>query len=181
MKFACILANGFEETEAITVVDCLRRAGVDVDLVSIHQINVTGSHNITVVADKLFENMSDYDGIFLPGGQPGSTHLGNDERVLDLVREYVKHDKWVSAICAAPTVLSKAGVIKGKHLTSYPTSNVNGTFDEAIYHEDLVVIDGKLVTSRSMGTALHLGIKLVQVLGLDSNKLSNSILFQKGK
>ena len=181
MKFACILANGFEETEAITVIDCLRRAGVEVDLVSVHQINVIGSHKITVVADKLFEDMSDYDGIFLPGGQPGSTHLGNDERVLELVREYVRNNKWVSAICAAPTVLSKAGVIKGKHLTSYPSSNVNGMFDEAIYHEDLVVVDGKLVTSRSMGTALHLGIKLVQLLDLDSNKLSKSILFQEGK
>lgn len=181
MKFACILANGFEETEAITVIDCLRRAGVSVDLVSIHELNVTGSHNISVVADKLIEDMGDYDGLFLPGGQPGSTHLGNNERVLDLVRSYVKQDKWVSAICAAPTVLSKAGVIKGRHLTSYPTSNVNGMFDEAIYHEDLVVVDGKLVTSRSMGTALHLGIKLVEVLGLDSEKLSKSILFQEGK
>lgn len=181
MKFACILANGFEETEAITVIDCLRRAGVSVDLVSIHELNVTGSHNISVVADKLIEDMDDYDGLFLPGGQPGSTHLGNNERVLDLVRSYVKQDKWVSAICAAPTVLSKAGVIKGRHLTSYPTSNVNGMFDEAIYHEDLVVVDGKLITSRSMGTALHLGIKLVEVLGLDSEKLSKSILFQEGK
>lgn len=181
MKFACILANGFEETEAITVIDCLRRAGVSVDLVSIHELNVTGSHNISVVADKLIEDMGDYDGLFLPGGQPGSTHLSNNERVLDLVRSYVKQDKWVSAICAAPTVLSKAGVIKGRHLTSYPTSNVNGMFDEAIYHEDLVVVDGKLVTSRSMGTALHLGIKLVEVLGLDSEKLSKSILFQEGK
>lgn len=181
MKFACLLANGFEETEAITVIDCLRRAGVSVDLVSTHEKSVTGSHNITVVADKLFEDMGDYDGLFLPGGQPGSTHLGNDERVLELVRRYVNQDKWVSAICAAPTVLSKAGVIKGKHLTSYPTSNVNGVFDEAIYHEDLVVVDGKLVTSRSMGTALHLGIKLVEVLGLDSDKLAKSILFQEGK
>lgn len=181
MKFACLLANGFEETEAITVIDCLRRAGVSVDLVSTHEKSVTGSHNITVVADKLFEDMGDYDGLFLPGGQPGSTHLGNDERVLELVRRYVNQDKWVSAICAAPTVLSKAGVIKGKHLTSYPTSNVNGAFDEAIYHEDLVVVDGKLVTSRSMGTALHLGIKLVEVLGLDSDKLAKSILFKEGK
>ena len=142
---------------------------------------MTGSHNITVVADKLFEDMGNYDGLFLPGGQPGSTHLGNDERVLELVRNYVNQDKWVSAICAAPTVLSKAGVIKGKHLTSYPTSNLNGMFDEAIYHEDLVVVDGKLVTSRSMGTALHLGIKLVEVLGLDSDKLAKSILFKEGK
>lgn len=181
MKFACLLANGFEETEAITVVDCLRRAGVEVDCVSIHDIHVTGSHNITIKADKLFEDMNEYDGLFLPGGQPGSTNLGNDERVLDLVREYVKQDKWVSAICAAPTVLAKAGILKGKRMTSYPTSNVNGMFDEATYLEDLVVVDGKLVTSRSMGTALHLGVELVKLLGLDSDKLSKSILFQEGE
>ena len=180
MKFACILANGFEETEAITVIDCLRRGGVEVDLVSIHEIHVTGSHNITVVADKLFEDMDEYDGVFIPGGQPGSTNLGSDERVLNLIREYALEDKWISAICAAPTVLAKAGVIKGKHLTSYPTSNVNGIFDEAYYSEDLVVVDGKMVTSRAMGTAIHLGIKLLEVLGLDHMKLAKSILFQDG-
>lgn len=178
MKFACLLANGFEETEAITVVDCLRRAGIIVDLVSINEINVKGSHGITVVADKLFIEMEDYDGIFLPGGQPGSTNLGNDERVLELVRYYANKDKWISAICAAPTVLAKAGILDGKQLTSYPTSNENGVFDNAIYLEDLVVVDGKLITSRAMGTAIHLGLKLVQILGYDANKLSNSILFQ---
>ncbi len=178
MKFACLLANGFEETEAITVIDCLRRAGVEVDCVSIHELEVTGSHQITVKADKLFGDMDHYDGVFLPGGQPGSTHLGNDERVLNLVRDYVHQDKWVSAICAAPTVLAKAGIIKNKDITSYPTSNVNGMFDEANYKDDLVVVDGKMVTSRSMGTALHLGIKLVEVLGLEHKKLASSILFQ---
>jgi len=178
MKFACILANGFEETEAITVVDCLRRAGITVDLVSINEINVKGSHGITVVADKLFVEMDNYDGLFLPGGQPGSTNLGNDERVLELVRNYSTMDKWISAICAAPTVLAKAGILDGKQMTSYPTSNENGVFDNAIYLDDLVVVDGKLITSRAMGTAIHLGLKLVQVLGYDANKLSNSILFQ---
>lgn len=178
MKFACLLANGFEETEAITVVDCLRRAGIEVVLVSIHDINVKGSHGITVIADKLFEDMHNYDGLFLPGGQPGSTNLANDERVLELVRYYAENDKWISAICAAPTVLAKAGILKGKRMTSYPTSNEKGIFHEAIYLEDIVVVDGKLVTSRAMGTAIHLGLKLVQVLGYDSHKLSQSILFQ---
>jgi protein deglycase len=178
MKFACLLANGFEETEAITVIDCLRRAGVEVDIVSIHEMNVKGSHGISVVADKLFSDMDHYDGLFLPGGQPGSTHLGNDERVLSLVRDYANKDKWISAICAAPTVLAKAGILVGKHVTSYPSANTNGIFDDSIYLEDLVVVDGKLVTSRAMGTAIHLGLKLVQVLGYDSHKLSQSILFQ---
>lgn len=179
MKFACLLANGFEETEAITVVDCLRRAGIIVDLVSIHEVNVKGSHGITILADKLFVRMEDYDGLFLPGGQPGSNNLANDERVLDIVRQHTKDDKWICAICAAPIVLMKAGVLEGKHMTSYPTSNENGLFDNALYSEDRVVVDGKLVTSRAMGTALELGIKLVQILGYDANKLSSSILFQK--
>jgi len=178
MKFACLLANGFEETEAITVVDCLRRVGIIVDMVSIHERNVTGSHGITVVSDKLFDDMDQYDGLFLPGGQPGSTNLGNDDRVLELILTFNKQDKWISAICAAPTVLARAGILEGKHMTSYPTSNENGVFDNAIYHEDLVVVDSKLITSRAMGTAIHLGLKLVQVLGYDANKLSNSILFQ---
>lgn len=178
MKFACLLATGFEETEAITVVDCLRRVGITTDLVSIHEINVTGSHGITILADKLFISMGEYDGLFLPGGQPGSTNLANDFRVLELVQNYVKDDKWICAICAAPTVLAKAGVLEGKHMTSYPTSNENGLFANALYSEERVVVDGKLVTSRAMGTALELGIKLVHVLGYDSTKLSNSILFQ---
>lgn len=178
MKFACLLANGFEETEAITVVDCLRRAGISVDLVSINEINVKGSHDITIIADKLFIEMDDYDGLFLPGGQPGSTNLGNDHRVLELIKSYSNNDKWISAICAAPTVLAKASILDGKHMTSYPTSNVNNTFDNAIYSEERVVRDGKLVTSRAMGTALEMGIKLVHILGYNADKLANSILSQ---
>lgn len=179
MKFACLLANGFEETEAITVVDCLRRVGIIVDMVSIHERNVTGSHGITVVSDRLFDDMDQYDGLFLPGGQPGSTNLGNDDRVLELIQTFFKQDKWISAICAAPTVLARAGILEGKHITSYPTSNTNGIFDNTHYSEELVVVDGKLITSRSMGTAVHLGIKLVEVLGYDSNQLAKNILFNK--
>lgn len=178
MKFACILATGFEETEAITVVDCLRRVGITVDMVSIHEINVIGSHGITVLADKLFDQMDIYDGLFLPGGQPGSMNLSRDQRVLHLIQSYVKEDKWISAICAAPIVLAKAGILEGKHMTSYPSANEKDIFENAIYSEERVVVDGKLVTSRAMGTAIELGIKLVEVLGYDAQKLSNSILFQ---
>jgi len=178
MKFACLLANGFEETEAITVVDCLRRAGITVDLVSINEINVKGSHGITVQADKLFVEMDNYDGLFLPGGQPGSTNLGADNRVLELLQKFSRDDKWICALCAAPTVLSKADIIEGKHITSYPTSNVNGIFSQSIYSEALVVIDGKMMTSRAMGTALHFGLKIVETLGYDAKKLADSILFQ---
>ncbi len=177
MKFACLLANGFEETEMITVVDLLRRSKIEVDLVSMGDLNVTGSHGIAVLADKLWEDMDHYDGLFLPGGQPGSTHLGNDERVIDLIQKYNKADKWLSAICAAPSVFAKANIIKGKKITSYPMPNVDELFKDAIYLEDFVVQDGKLITSRGVGTAQHLGLYLVEVLGYDAKALSDSILF----
>ena len=177
MKFACLLANGFEETEMITVVDLLRRAKIEIDLVSIGDLNVTGSHGITVIADKLWTDMDQYDGLFLPGGQPGSTHLGNDERVINLIQEYNQEDKWLSAICAAPSVFAKADIIKGKRITSYPMSNINELFKEAIYSEDFVVQDGKLITSRGVGTAQHFGLHLVEALGYDAKTLSDSILF----
>ena len=177
MKFACLLANGFEETEMITVVDLLRRAKIEIDLVSIGDLDVTGSHGIMVKADKLWEDMDQYDGLFLPGGQPGSTHLGNDERVINLIQKYNKEDKWLSAICAAPSVFAKANIIKGKRITSYPMSNINELFKEAIYLEDFVVQDGKLITSRGVGTALHFGTHLVEALGYDAKALRDSILF----
>ena len=177
MKFACLLANGFEETEMITVVDLLRRAKIEIDLVSIGDLDVTGSHGIMVKADKLWEDMDQYDGLFLPGGQPGSTHLGNDERVINLIQKYNKEDKWLSAICAAPSVFAKANIIKGKRITSYPMSNINELFKEAIYSEDFVVQDGKLITSRGVGTAQHFGLHLVEALGYDAKTLSDSILF----
>ena len=177
MKFACLLANGFEETEMVTVVDLLRRAKIEVDLVSIGDLKVTGSHGITVLADKLWEDMEHYDGLFLPGGQPGSTHLGNDERVINLIQKYNKADKWLSAICAAPIVFAKADIIKDRRITSYPMSNVDELFKDAVYLEDFVVQDGKLITSRGVGTAQHFGLYLVDALGYDAKSLSDSILF----
>ncbi len=177
MKLACLLADGFEETEMITVVDLLRRAKIDVDLVSIGDLKVTGSHGIAVLADKLWEDMDAYDGLFLPGGQPGSTNLGNDERVIDLIQKYNQEGKWLSAICAAPSVFAKAEIIKGRRITSYPMSNIDELFKEAIYAEDFVVQDGKLITSRGVGTAQHFGLHLVEALGYDAKTLSDSILF----
>lgn len=177
MKLACLLANGFEETEMVTVVDLLRRVKIEVDLVSIGDLKVTGSHGITVLADKLWEDMEHYDGLFLPGGQPGSTHLGNDERVINLIQKYNKKNKWLCAICAAPSVFAKADIIKGKRITSYPMPNTDELFKEAIYLEDVVVQDGKLITSRGVGTAQHFGLYLVDVFGYDAKTLGDRILF----
>ena len=112
-KIAVMLANGFEEGEALFTIDILRRAGLDCDSISIGEEFVTSSRKITVKADKILgdSKLEDYDMIVLPGGQPGSTNLSKDERILNIVRNFISDkNKFVAAICAAPMVLKAAGV-----------------------------------------------------------------------
>ena len=177
MKFACLLANGFEETEAISVIDVLRRAKIEVDLVSIADIEVIGSHQIKVIADKLWEDMEGYDGVFCPGGQTGTNHLMSDPRVIDLIQKMNRDQKWVTAICAAPMVLEKAGILKGKKMTSYPLQDLSSHFQDSVYLEDPIVKDGNIITSRGMGTAMHLGFAIVEACDLDSSALQKSTIF----
>lgn len=177
MRIACLFTHGFEETELVTVADCLIRAGIEVDLVSLSDQVLKGSHGLCLTADKAFEEMYAYDGIFLPGG-PQISEVENDGRVLDLVRSYVNQDKWVLAICAAPRVLAKSGVLKDRQATSFPASYDKDLFEGCDYLEDRVVQDGKIVTSRAMGTALEFGVALVGILGYDADKLAESILYK---
>jgi protein deglycase len=177
-KIACMLADGFEETEALETVDILRRAGFHVDLVSIEKEIVRGSHDIKVVSDRLInDDLIDYDLIFLPGGLPGATNLKADDRVLDLLRKFDEKGKWIAAICAAPSVLAAAGIIKHRKLTSYPITATDRTYDEAEYLEDLVVIDGNLITSRGVATVPEFALTLVNLLGGDAPKLHKAMLF----
>lgn len=177
-KIAVLLAEGFEEIEAITPVDVLRRAGFEVDLVSIGQKIVKGSHQIAIESTKSWENMDAYDALFLPGGQPGATNLAKEPRVLELIQNYHKNNKVIAAICAAPTVLQAAGILKGVKITSYPMANVEERFEGAIYLNDNVVLDGNILTSRGVGTALEFAFALVDLLGSDSTDLKRSTLYQ---
>lgn len=164
MKIAAILAEGFEETEFIAVVDLLRRAKQDVCVVSLtEQLTVAGSHNFKIVADVMWADVDfdDIDCIFLPGGMPGVTNLQASSDVVEMVRKFVQSNKFVVAICAAPLVLNDAGVLENKKFTCYPATAAsikNGT-----YSEESVVIDGKIITSRGVGTALDLGLSMVSV------------------
>ena len=178
MRVAALLAQGFEETEAITVIDILKRAQIEVDLVSIKDEVVESSHGIKLIADKLFVDMNDYDALFLPGGQPGTNNLKADSRVIALIQDYVSQNKLVTAICAAPLVLEEAGVLNQKAITSYPMGDPKNIFPDAHYSEELVVKDGKILTSRGVGTALNLGFAFVEALGIDSSSLQKSTLFQ---
>lgn len=161
MKILVLLADGFEEIEALTVVDILRRAKLDVVTASISEKTVYGSHGIGVISDHFLNEVDadEFGCVFLPGGQPGTNHLKADERVLDLVKSFYESGKIVSAICAAPIVLSAAGILSGKRVTSFP--GVREMLGETDYSEDRVVIDGNIFTGRSAGTAAELAFALV--------------------
>jgi 4-methyl-5(b-hydroxyethyl)-thiazole monophosphate biosynthesis len=165
MRIIVPLAEGFEEIEAICVIDILRRADVDVVTAGLKEGLVEGSHKIKVLPDTTLEKIDyrDFDGLVLPGGAPGFINLGNDERILNMAREMDRAGKIVAAICAAPSVLIKAGVLQGRRATVSPSGKAQVEAC-AYFSEERVVVDGNLITSRSPGTALEFALKLVEVL-----------------
>lgn len=172
MKVLMPLAEGFEEIEALTVVDILRRAEIDVVMAGQKEGLVEGAHKIVVQPDASLDKIDfkDFDGIILPGGYPGYVNLGKDERILNLVREMDRAGKYVTAICCAPYVLMKAGVLQGRKATVSP-SGKKEVSAAAKYCEDRVVVDGNLITSQSPGTAMEFALRLVEVLaGEDAAK-----------
>lgn len=177
-KILVLVAEGFEESEMIVPVDVLRRAQFQVDVMSIGNREVTSSHGIKLIADKTFSDDGDYDALFLPGGQPGSRNLAADERVLAMIRRFDQSGKIVSAICAGPTVLAKAGILKGKNVTSYPIADLETVFAMAHYKTDDVVIDGTLITSRGVGTVLPFAYALAHALGADADALKRAMVYR---
>lgn len=167
-KVAVLLADGFEEIEALTVVDVLRRANIHCDMVSIKDKEVLGAHNIKVTSDILIDEIEDIDMVVLPGGMPGAANLRDDKRVIALIQDCIKNDKKVAAICAAPIVLAKAGIISGKDVTSYP-----GFEEELVganFKEDLVVVSNNIITSRGPATALEFAYTLLKELDSPKEK-----------
>jgi protein deglycase len=165
MKNALVLfADGSEELEAITVVNILRRAGVSVTLAGLDTGALKGSRGVILIPDKTLDAVlhEDFDLIVLPGGQPGTNHLKADARVLKLVQRMAHQDKYVSAICAAPSVLATAGLLDGKQATSFP--GALNPFQKVKQQHDAVVEDGKFITSRGPGTAMDFALTLVERL-----------------
>lgn len=176
-KVAVLMADGFEEVEALGVVDILRRAEVDVDTVSIKEEQVVvSSRNIPVRADKVLNEMDDYDMIVIPGGA-GAWTLRDDDRVISLIQDYDHEGKFVAAICAGPMTLGKAGIIHGKRVTSYPGEEIESYLKEGHYVEEEVVVDGHIITSRGPATAFAFAYKLLDVLGIDSSSLKHGMLY----
>ncbi len=163
-RVAIILADGFEEVEAVAIIDVLRRAGIDTIVAGLHDGHIASTRNVKIIPDTVIDtvNSDDFDMIVLPGGQPGTDNLNADPRVKELIRSFSKMGKLIGAICAAPIVLARAGVLQGRHATSFPSykNNLGG----ALYEEESVVMDGNVLTSRGAGTALTFGLAIVERL-----------------
>ena len=180
-KIGVFLAEGFEEIEGLTVVDILRRAGLDVVTISIMgKKEITGSHKICVIADALYEevDVSELDGVVLPGGMPGTTNLGSHDGVNETIKSFAEKGKLVAAICAAPSVLGQAGLLNGKKAVCYPGFEDKLTGAEVAYDE--VVEDGNVITSRGMGTAIPFALCLTAYLINEqaSKELAEKIIFR---
>lgn len=177
-KILLILAQGHEEIEALTQVDILRRAGIDVVVAGLGSTEITGAHAITVKADVLLDDSTDaYDGIILPGGMPGTTHLAESETVLNIVRTAHTQGRLCAAICAAPLVLDRAGILTEKKYTCYP--GVDEKINSGTCIKEPVVQDGTVITGRGPGTAIPFALKLIEYLASkeDAEAMASKIVY----
>lgn len=164
-KTAIFFATGYEEIEALTVVDILRRAGEEIVMVSVtDERRVTGSHGIEVTMDQTLSEVSfdETDVIVLPGGMPGTKNLEACEALMEQVDAFVKAGKTVAAICAAPSILGHRGHLKGKKACSFP--DMESHLEGADVSREPAVIDGNIVTGRGMGVAIPFGLAVLEKL-----------------
>lgn len=161
MEVLVPLVDGFEEIEAITIIDVLKRAGLNVTVAGMPSTMLKGAHGLQVMADKKFDaiNPRDFDSIVLPGG-PGYQVMLKSEKILNAIADFDSRGKIIGAICAAPAVLVKAGVLIDKKATIYPGMEREIPRPRA----DKVVIDGNIITSQGPGTAMDFALKLVEKL-----------------
>ncbi|XJS10138.1 DJ-1 family glyoxalase III [Aerococcaceae bacterium WGS1372] len=175
-KIAVILAEGFEEIEAIAPIDILRRANFQVDTYGLSEF-VTGSHNITVKSDYVLEEtLTDYDVILLPGGLPGAENLRDNPIVIESIQNVNASSQFVAAICAAPIVLEEANLLKNIKFTHFP--GLEDQLQQGDHQKDAtVVVDGHIITARGAGVALEFAYTIVDILGGNSQELRESMQY----
>jgi 4-methyl-5(b-hydroxyethyl)-thiazole monophosphate biosynthesis len=174
------LAEGFEEIEAITVVDVLRRSNLDVKTVSVTGDKIVkGAHDIKVQADLHFEE-ADYDScemIVLPGGMPGTNNLADHKELINKIKEFNEKKKWLAAICAAPMIFGNLSMLEGRKATIYPGREAHILGGQPT--SDNVVVDGHFITSKGPKTAMEFAIKIVEVLKgeEDASEVRKALLY----
>lgn len=164
-RVCVFLADGFEEIEGLTVVDILRRAGVETTMVSVTEERmVAGSHQIPIQADVCLKDadFAETEALVLPGGMPGTLHLGECKALAELLLQFHREGKKVAAICAAPSVLGELGILEGKKACCYPGFEERLTGASVVF--DKVAVDGNVTTGRGMGTAIPFALALVEQL-----------------
>ena len=164
-KVYVFLAEGFEEIEGLTVVDLLRRAKIETEMVSVMDgKQIKGSHGIKVTADSMFAEVdfSDADLLVLPGGMPGKLNLGNHEGLCELLKKHYEDGKIIAAICAAPSVFGQLGLLNGRVATCYP--GFESKLEGAIVCATKVAVDGNVTTAKGMGAAIDFSLKLIEQL-----------------
>ncbi|MBQ3219843.1 MAG: DJ-1/PfpI family protein [Clostridia bacterium] len=166
LKILVLFANGTEEIEGLTPVDVLRRAGVDCDLVSVSGTNPIGSHNISVKADKVIEEItfSDYDGVVIPGGMPGAVNISNNKKVIDGIKEFLSSEKLVCAICASPAVvLANNNLLNAESATCYPAPQFVSALGDKYTGKDVEVCNN-IITANGPKSAMVFSLAICDYL-----------------
>ena len=175
-KVAILLKDGFEELEALSVLDVCRRAGIEGELIGMDSEFVASSHNLIVKAYRLYDDeIKDFDAVVIPGGMPGAKNLQKDHRVLELVKMMFEANKIVAAICAGPIVLQAAGALKNKTVTCYP--GFEDELTDANYKEALVIKDKNIITGKGPTAGFAFAYEIVEALGIDSEPLKESMQY----
>lgn len=175
-KVAVLMAEGYEEGETLTIVDILRRAGIQCHTFSFKDEYVKGMHNMYIKADKLFsEDIKDYDMLVLPGGRPGGANLKNNPQVISLVKYFNNKNKYLAAMCSGTIVLSDAKVIDGKKVTGYmgyAEKLIGGKFVN-----EVVVFDQNIVTCQGPATPYPFAFKICEVFGKDVSEMKEGLMY----
>lgn len=176
-KIAIILADGFEEIEAIEVIDILRRATCKVEILGLENIQITGARGVTIESDDRFNYYTalDYDGIVLVGGMANAETLAGDNDILKLLEEYNSQGKLIAGICATPAIVfSNTNILDGKDCTCYPDdafiNNISGN-----YVDEECVVDGNIITSQSPATAMEFALTIAKYLGYNAGQLYSDL------
>ena len=174
-KVAVVVAPGFEEGETLTIVDIMRRAHIQCDMFGFNKV-VQGGHDIEVACDDvLSEKDLDYNMIVLPGGYGGSRAMRDSDLMMDLLHQMNEKGKYICAMCAAPIVLERAGLLEGKNFTAY--QGYDQKIDQGHYLEDKVVIDGQIVTSQGPATPYPFAFQIIEALGQDTSEMKERLMY----
>ena len=180
-KVAVVFADGFEEIEGVSIVDVLRRGGVDAVMIGLDKNSIIGSHGIRINTDATLYDLKvdEYDMLVLPGGQPGVSNIESNLKMREIIKQFDKKGKFIAAVCAAPIALDAVEIVKGE-FTCYPGCE-NAVRGGKYVSDRNIVLSGNIITSRGPATAMEFALELVKILQGEEkfSEVKNGLLFVK--